>query len=92
MRERVLSEMSSREREEFEQEKEIAILQGDYQLKYREMDLEIKRLEMKWTQVFRLPAFIILLPVKLIAALGLLGYAVRKSSPPEKYWEFLTRY
>lgn len=81
--------LTAREIEQFEQEKELAILQADYQVKYKAMELDLKRIETKWTQVFRLPFAVILLPVKLVFALGYIGHAVRGTQPSEKFWEFL---
>lgn len=83
--------LTDREREEFEQEKTIAQLQADYQLKYKEMELQLQFVQTRWTQVFRLPFAILTLPVRLIMALAYIAHAVRKSEPNEKFWEYLTK-
>lgn len=83
--------LTDREREEFEQEKSIAELQAGYQLKYREMELELQRIEVKWTQVFRLPFALLSLPVRLLFGLGYIAHAIRGSQPSEKFWDYLTK-
>ena len=83
--------LTEREREEFEQEKTIAQLQADYQMKYKEMELDLKRIETRWTQVFRLPFVILMLPVRLVLGLAYIAHAIRGKEPGDKFWEYLTR-
>lgn len=83
--------MSDREREEFQQEKEAAAIQGDYNLKLKEMDMEIARMEAKWTNILRLPIVIITLPVRILFGLAYVIAVVRKYDPGEKFWEFLKK-
>jgi len=87
----VRENLTDREREEFEQEKTIAQLQADYQLRFQEKELEIKRLESKWTQIFRLPFAIILLPVRILFAIGYIAHAIRGTEPSKDYWDWLTK-
>ncbi len=83
--------LTEREREEFEQEKEVARMQADYHIAYKQMELEVKRQEMRWTQLFRLPFAIILLPVRMLFAIAYIGHAVRGTKPDEKFWHYLTK-
>jgi len=83
--------LTEREREEFEQEKTIAQLQADYQLKFKEMELDLRRIETRWTQVFRLPFAILMLPVRLVMGLAYIAHAIRKSDPSDKFWDYLTK-
>jgi len=83
--------LTPREVEEFEQEKTIAQLQADYQLRYQEKELEIKRIETKWTQLFRLPFAIILLPVRMLFGIGYIAHAIRGTQPSDKFWDWLTK-
>lgn len=84
-----LDELTAREREEFEQEKELATLQAEYQLKYKAIDFELKKLEARWTSWLRLPALIILLPVKFIMAFAIPISVITKKDLPEAYWQFM---
>lgn len=83
--------LTDREREEFEQEKSLAELQAQYQIKYKEMELELQRVEVKWTQVFRLPVAVISLPIRLLFALGYIAHAIRGTEPSTKFWDYLTK-
>lgn len=83
--------LTDREREEFEQEKTIAQLQADYQLKFKEMELDIQRIQTKWTQVFRLPFAILMLPVRILFGLSYVAHAIRGSVPSGEFWDYLTK-
>ena len=83
--------LTEREREEFDQEKTIAQLQADYQLKYKEMEMELQRIQTRWTQVFRLPFAILMLPVRFVFGLGYIAHAVRGTKPDDKFWDYLTK-
>ncbi len=85
-------ELSQREKDEFEQEKEIAELQAQYQLQYKELELKLKKLEVSWTQVFRLPMAVIMLPVRFLFVFGYIVHAIRKTEPSDKFWDYLTKY
>lgn len=82
--------LTQRELDEFKQEKEIAELQAEYQLKFKTLELEIKKIDTRWSQVFRLPMAIILLPVRILFAFGYLAHAIKGTEPSDKFWEFLT--
>lgn len=81
--------LTPRERAELDWEKESAHLQMEYGLKIQEMELQIKQLEVKWTQVFRIPEAIIKLPVKAIMSLAIPIAAITKHELPDKFWEFM---
>lgn len=83
--------MTPREREEFEQERTIAQLQADYQLQFKEKELELRKLEAKWSQVFRLPFAILMLPVRLVFAVGYIAHAIRKTEPSKDFWDYLKK-
>lgn len=83
--------LTDREREEFEQEKTIAQLQADYQLKYKQMEIDLQRIQTRWTQVFRLPFAVLMLPVRFLFGLGYIAHAIRGSKPDDKFWDYLTR-
>jgi hypothetical protein len=84
-------DLTPREREEFEQEKEIAQLQAEYQMKYKEMEVQLKRLETRWTQLLRLPFAILMLPVRFLFGLGYIAHAIRGSQPSEHFWSYLDK-
>jgi len=81
--------LTPKERAELEWEKEATLLQKEYAENIKRMELEIRQLEVKWTQVFRLPMAILLLPVKLILAFAIPISVITKKDLPAAYWEFL---
>lgn len=81
--------LTPKEREELNWEKEATHLQIQYAEKVKEMDLELRRLEVKWTSLFRLPQMLLLLPVRLVLSLAVPIAAVSGKELPKEYWEFL---
>lgn len=89
LRAEVNPNLTPRERAELDWEKEAAHMQVEYAQSIKEMDLEVRRLEVKWQQLLRLPAMIILLPVRLVLALAIPIGVITKTTLPDQYWEFL---
>lgn len=83
--------LTQRELDEFEQEKEVAKLQAEYQLKFKTLELEIKKIETRWSQIFRIPMAIILLPVRLLMAIAFISSTITKKELPQEYWDFMSR-
>ena len=83
--------LTGAEREEFRQELTVAKIQAEYQVKYKELELELKKIETRWSQVFRLPFALLSLPVRLVLAAALIAYAVRKINPPKELWDYLNK-
>lgn len=75
-------ELSPREREEMDFQKEE-------NEKNRQYNLEVARLENRWTQLFRLPLALLALPVKLVLAFALIAYVVKRENVPDSYWRAL---
>ena len=85
----VITEMTQREREEHQMEMEIAEKQAEFTLRRAELDLEVRKLEAKWTSWLKLPTAVILLPVKFIMALAIPISVITKKDLPDAYWDFL---
>lgn len=81
--------LTPREIEEFKQELEVAEKQADYGLKVKELELQIKKIETHWTQVFRLPLAVILLPVKFVMAFAIITSLITKKDLPKEFWDLL---
>lgn len=81
--------LTPRERAELDWEKEATHLQADYALKVKELELQVKKLEARWSSLFRLPMAIIWLPVRLIMAFAIPISAITKKDLPDKFWEFM---
>lgn len=81
--------LTPRERAEMDWEKQSAEMQVSYAEKIKAMDYEIRKLEVHWTQIFRLPTAVILLPVKLIMAFAIPISVITKKDLPPAFWEFM---
>jgi hypothetical protein len=81
--------LTPRERAELDWEKESARMQMEYAEKVQQLELEVRKLEVKWTQLFRLPLAILTLPIKLIMALAIPIAAITKHDLSDKFWELL---
>lgn len=81
--------MTDREKDQFEQEKEMAILNAEYTLKLKQAELDIVRLEAKWLSWLKIPITIIKLPVLIVMALGYIVSVARKQEPSDKFWDFM---
>jgi uncharacterized protein YtpQ (UPF0354 family) len=81
--------LTPRERAELDWEREYAKLQVEYGTKVQELDLEVRKLEAKWSSLLKLPLAVVLLPVKLIMALAIPIAAITKHDLSDKFWEFM---
>jgi hypothetical protein len=83
------SELTMRERETFDQEKEMAQMQVDYNLRVKEMELEVAKIEARWSVLFRIPIMIIKLPVFLFFGIALIVSLIVKKDLPDQFWAYL---
>lgn len=64
-------------------------MQVEYAEKIEQLNLEVRKIEAKWTQLFRLPLAIVALPIKLVMALAIPISVITKQELPEAFWSFL---
>lgn len=81
--------MSDFEREEFEQEKTVVQMQLEHAQKLKNMDYEVSKIEARWTVLFKLPAMIFALPLKLLAIIPLCIIYIKGNEPSENFWKFI---
>lgn len=81
--------MSDREREEFEQTKILANLQTDYNIRVKELDLEVSKIEARWTSLLKLPMLIIRLPLLVLFGLALILSVIFNRTLPPEFWSYL---
>lgn len=62
-------------------ELEIQLARDKYQAQ-----IELKKLESKWSSLLRIPSLIIKLPVLLILSIGFIFAALRKWEPSKSFW------
>lgn len=66
-------------------ELEIQLARDKYQAQ-----IELKRLEAKWSSLLRLPVIILKLPLHIVLALGYLLSVIRKQEPSKSFWTLLS--
>ena len=81
--------LTPREYELMQYEKEENNSTREHAVRLKELEIEAVKVDMKWQQVFTIPVAIILLPVRLLAALALVVSYARKHEPSENFWKFL---
>lgn len=81
--------LTQREIDEFNQEKEVAQLQADYGLRVQELQLEVSKLEAKWTSLYRLPFAILMLPVRFMMSIALIISVAVKKELPQQFWDII---
>ena len=84
-------DMTPREREEFEQSKNMFELQSAHQLKVAELELQVRKLETRWTQILRLPFALLSVPVRMMFGVAYIAHAIRGTKPDEKFWDYLQK-
>lgn len=83
--------MSEREREEFEQERIAADMASTHNLKMKELELEVAKLEAKFSSWLKLPLYILMLPVKLLLGIAVIFSVFSKKDLPDRVWEILSK-
>jgi hypothetical protein len=53
------------------------------------MDVEVRKLEARWSSWLRLPMAIVLLPIKFVLAFAIPISVITKKDLPDKFWEFM---
>lgn len=81
--------LTPRERAELDWEKEAAKMQVEYAEKIKQMDLEVRKIEAKWTQLFRLPMALLWLPIRFVMAFAIPISAITKKELPDAFWSFM---
>lgn len=82
-------EMTAREYEQHQWEVEEREKLFEHQARLKQMDIELAKLEAKWSSWLKIPVKIVLLPVLLVMALGYCIHAITKKEPPESFWRLL---
>ena len=79
--------MTAREREEYDQQRELFNLQSSHTLKVKELELKLAKTEMKWQQIYKIPTLIIKLPLLIILSVGFIAAMARGKDPGDKFWD-----
>lgn len=81
--------ITPREQMTWAHEKEMTEIHHQHAVRLKELELELARLEAKWSAWLRIPKLLVLLPVVLVLSIGAVISAIRKSDFHEKFWDLL---
>ena len=81
--------ITSREYEEWQHDKEVWEATAAHQVRLKEMDIELAKLEAKWASWLKIPKLIILLPVYVVFGLAFCIAQITKQEMPEQFWNLL---
>lgn len=81
--------ITPREQMTWEHEKEMARLYHEQAVTMKQLELDLARLEAKWSSWLRIPKLLVLLPVLLVLSIGAVISAARKSDFHVKFWDLL---
>lgn len=85
----VLDRMTSREYEIFNQRKEMFELEAQHAIQMKELEIEVQKIEAKWSSLLRLPVLIITLPVRIVLAVAFCIAVARKHELSEPFWNYM---
>lgn len=77
------SELSQREYEQMQHQKEMLEIQTLHTQKIKAIEYEVVKLESKWASWLRIPITIVKLPILFVASVAFIVYAIRGTEPPE---------
>lgn len=83
------TELTPKEHLLLEAERDEARLSREHQLAIKRLDIEVKKLEAKWSAWIKLPSLIIKLPLFIILGIGYIFAIMFKQSPPKEFWNLL---
>lgn len=85
----VLDKLTPREYEMFNQRKEMFELEAQQALAVKRMEIEVAKLEAKWSSLLRLPIFLLKLPVLVILAIGFCIAVARGKELSSSFWAYM---
>lgn len=81
--------LSPREWAQFNNDKEVMERQMEHALRMKDRDIEVQKLEAKWTALFRIPVLIVKLPVLMILGVAFCIAVARKHELSESFWNYM---
>jgi hypothetical protein len=84
-------QLTPREYEEYNQQKEMWQLGADHAKEMKQLDIEVMKLEAKWSSWMRIPLKIVLLPVYILFGIAFCIAQITKKDMPDEFWDWLTK-
>lgn len=79
--------LTPREYEEYQQSKEMWELGAAHAKEMKQLDIELAKLEAKWSSWLRIPKYIILMPVYFVFGIAYIVAQKYDKELPEQYWK-----
>lgn len=82
-------ELTPREWAEFNNQKEMWELQAAHEIQVKKLEIEVQKLEARWSVWLKIPLVILSLPVRVLLIIPLSIYAAKKQEVPQEIWKLL---
>lgn len=82
-------QFTPRELETMRYESERADKEMAYGLKMKELDIEVQKLETKFSSLLRIPITIVKLPLLILMGIAYIVHAIVKIEPSQDFWKLL---
>lgn len=87
-----LDKLTPREYEMHNQRKEMFELEAQHQVVMQQLDIEVRKIEARWTSLLRLPVIIITLPVRFVMAIAYVVAVAKKFELGENFWNYMRKW
>lgn len=82
-------ELTPREWAEWNNQKEMWELQAAHEIQVKKLEIEVQKLEARWSVWLKIPLVILSLPVRVLLIIPLSIYAAKKQEVPQEIWKLL---
>lgn len=79
-------QLTDRERQEMEFQQQMFDRQAEHTQKVKAMELEVAKIEAKWSSLLKLPTTIVKLPLYIVLGVAICIALARKHEPSEAFW------
>jgi len=88
----VTDKLTPREYEQHNQRKEMFEMEAQHQIMMQQLDIEVRKIEARWTSLLRLPVIIITLPVRFVVAIAYVVAVARKFELGDNFWTYMRKW
>lgn len=78
--------ITAREQMEWEREDRLLKEAQAHELKLKDIEVEVLKMEAKWSALLRLPIMLIKLPLLIVLGIGVCIAVARKHEPSDNFW------
>jgi hypothetical protein len=85
------AQLTPKEAEQMQFEERMFDKQTEFQLKAKELEIILAKHEAKLNSWFRIPIYILKLPILVLFGLAYIAHVIVKKDPPKEFWEFINK-